>query len=210
VVLLVRGKTRAAIAWLAGAGVQAALTLAIFGRSIARSWWSLLVSPEYAGFLHTERASRMGSLVPMLRSLTPPGWAYVADWAGVALGMGLVLWTIRRMLPGQKGPGLDDRTAWALACLTTLIVSPHLFSYDLALLVLPIALVAETSPDAMEPARVPLVWLFGLTWTAGLRVAFEHLRWPLGALGASWTALPMLMLWRRVPTMARAALTGPA
>jgi hypothetical protein len=84
-------------------------------------------------------------------------------------------------------------------------VTPHLFPYDLALLVLPAALLLEISGTYGETVRGALLALALLTWTSAARIPFESAGWPIRLLAASWTAIPMFVLWREIPT---GALSG--
>jgi hypothetical protein len=201
IVLFLLRRRRALGFWVAGVLAQAALTWCVFGSSIFPGWWRILHSPSYLAFLRTERAFRMASLPALVRSILPARYVDIADIVGGALSAGVLVWTVRRILPksGCAAPP-DERGAWAIACLATLIASPHLFVYDLALLAVPVALVLERNAALSASARRAIVALFVLTWTAGARAAFEHTRWPLTLLAASWTALPMLVLWSEVPT----------
>jgi hypothetical protein len=204
-VLATLGRRRAVGAWLAGALAQAALTLQLFGPSAFRGWWAVLRSPEYVEFLSTVRASRMTSVLPFVRSVLPPGSGTAATVLGGAVSAAVVVATLARLAPRPSG-SIDPRGAWALACLATLIASPHLFGYDLVLLVVPVALWLELQPTLPAGTRHALVAIFLLTWTAAPRAWLEHAPWPLSVLGGTWVVPPLVLVWSRPP--GRGAVTG--
>ncbi len=194
-------KKRALGAWLAGAAAQASLSLGLFGWSGLRGWWGLVRSPEYLA-LRSQKAFQMASVPPLVQWLLPPPWQPLATGVGATLAVALVAGTFFRLWRGQTGGVLDERAAWALACLATVLASPHLFAYDLALVLLPSALMLE-SFGGQRAARGPLIALFLLTWTAPLRVALAAAHWPLSALAVSWAVVPVFFLWKRIPTHLR-------
>ena len=195
-------RKRAIGAWIAGALAQAALTLVVFGPSALQGWRRILQSPEYLVFLRVDRAMRMTSLMPFIDSILPHGIGAVqaAGWLlGAALSLAVVVATVWRSLPGEARGALDERGVWALACLATMLASPHLFYYDMTLLALPVALLAELRTlGAREKGALLAVYL--LTWTAAVRAGLESAAWPLRVVAASWTAIPLFYLWRAVPT----------
>jgi hypothetical protein len=119
----------------------------------------------------------------------------------VALAAAAV-WCVRRPV----ARAVDERVAWALACLTTLVASPHLFYYDLTLAVLPLALFVEAQPELSLRFRRALLAAYVLCWLAPLREAFIDFPWPVNILGASWLPIPLFVLWL---AMARAAAPAP-
>lgn len=202
-VLFVLRRWRALVAWAAVAIATLALTLVVFGTAGIRGWWGILHSAQYLVALRSGRALRMASIVPFFLSLAPDSWSRVADAIGRGVA-GLVL--LATLVRCRKGPGtLDERGVWALASVAALLVTPHLFPYDLALLVLPAALLLEISGAYGEAVRGALLALALLTWTSAVRTPFETAGWPMRLLAASWTAIPMFVLWRAIPT---ASLSG--
>jgi hypothetical protein len=142
----------------------------------------------------------MASVVPLVLSIVPDSMTEVGDVVGKAICVLLAVATIARIAPLRAGTDRDERGVWALACVATLLVTPHLFYYDLTLLVLPAALLLEISGVYSPAARNALLGLTLLTWTGAARVPFESAPWPVRLLAASWTAVPMLFLWREIPT----------
>jgi hypothetical protein len=199
-----RGK--ALEAWATGAVLQVALTLAIFRLPVVKAWWAILHSPEYASFLRGERGVRMSSLMPLLESIVPPGARGIGTLAGAVLAVAIAAAALSRIARASRAGTLDERGAWALAWVTTLLVSPHLFDYDLAMLVLPLALLVELRGERGLSAATKgaLFVIVALGWTVAARAGLWAAPWPLRVLAASWVALPMLYLWREVP-LARSA-----
>ena len=196
-VLFVLRRWRGLAGWAAAALAFCGLTLLLFGPAGVRGWWEILHSPQYLVSLRTGRALRMASVVPLFLSIAPDALAGVADVVGKGLCVVLGLATLARCAPG-RGP-VDERGVWALASFAALLVSPHLFYYDLTLLALPAALLLDLSGAYSRTARGAFLALALLTWTSALRVPFETAPWPVRLLAASWTAIPMLFLWWDVP-----------
>jgi hypothetical protein len=190
-VFAARKKWRALAAWAATAAVTAGLTLAAVGTRGVRAWVELLASAAYVQALHAGRALRMGSVAPLVRSIVPGS---AGEMLGVAASVAIAAAMVARVRRAE-----DERGVWALACLTSLLVTPHLFAYDLALLVLPVGLVLEVRGGLSRAERAALVAFTGLTWTMAARAPLEATVWPVRLLAAAWTAAPMLALWREVP-----------
>jgi hypothetical protein len=197
-VLFVLRRWRALAAWVMGGLVIGSVTLLVFGSEGLRGWWGILHSPQYLVSLRAGRALRMASLVPLVLSIAPDSLSGAADVGAKGLAAALALATLLRCDP-RRGQ-LDERGVWALACVAALLVTPHLFYYDLTLLVLPAALLLEVSGAYSARSRGALVAFTLLTWTSAVRIPFEAAGWPLRLLAASWTAIPMFLLWRDIPT----------
>jgi hypothetical protein len=190
---------RAVAGWVATALGLAGLTVLLFTTDGVRDWLRVLGSPEYLVSLHVGRALRMGSVMPMVLSALPDSMAAVADYAGKVLCVGILGVAARRILRARAEDAVDERGAWALACVTTLLVTPHLFDYDLALVALPAALLLEMGGVYSSAERGAIVALALLTWTAAARGELEGAAWPLRLFSASWAAIPMFVLWRAIP-----------
>jgi hypothetical protein len=202
---LVWGRKRALGVWTASALAQVGLTLALVGEGGVRAWLGILRSPAYLDFLQDKMAYKMTSLAPFFRSLVPAPWGGPARAVGGVLSVALAaaaVWCVRRPV----ARAVDERVAWALACLTTLVASPHLFYYDLTLAVLPLALFVEAQPELSLRFRRALLAAYVLCWLAPLREAFIDFPWPVNILGASWLPIPLFVLWL---AMARAAAPAP-
>jgi hypothetical protein len=210
--VLVLSRRRAFAAWTACALALAGLTVILFGTEGIRGWLAILRSQQYVAALRTTRALRMASVVPLFLSIVPSSYGGAADALGKGVSGAIALLTLGRILPRWAGGArdmrdprtqpIDERGVWALACVATLLVTPHLFCHDLTLLVLPAALLLEISGAYSRVARRALVALALLTLTGGLRIWFEASPWPLRLLAASWAAVPMFLLWREIPTAA--------
>jgi hypothetical protein len=207
VLFLLWGRWRALAVWTASALAQGALTLALVGTGGVRAWIAILRSPAYLDFLQNVMAPKMTSLVPFFHSLVPEGWGEVARGVGLTASAAVVLAALWRIRAGTAqanagGAGaLDERAAWALACLTTLIASPHLFYYDLTLAALPVALFLDVNPELSRTARNALFAVYVLCWLAPVRVAFAHAPWPANVLNASWLPIPLLFLWKEIASV---------
>jgi hypothetical protein len=200
VALLVMGRWRALAAWAAGAAAQVVATFAVFGAPVVAAWAGILRSPEYLWFLRGQRGVRMSSLVPLFESVTPLGARPVAGALGLAASAALVVAAVWRVGRAVTRRALDERAAWALVVVTTLLATPHLFDYDLTLLVLPVALVLEARGGALaRTEKLALAATYVLGWTVAARAGLADLGWPWRALAASWTAVPLLSLWREAP-----------
>ncbi|MCL2450855.1 MAG: DUF2029 domain-containing protein [Polyangiaceae bacterium] len=197
-VFLLFGRARALAAWAFGAAAHVGLTLAIFGGAGVSAWLAILRSHEYLDSLHTELAPKMTSLMPFGYSLAPPGWGTAGRFAGGALSLALVALAAVRCVSAERTSGADERGVWALAVLTTLIASPHLFDYDLALLIVPVALLWSLEPSPSDRARLAIAATYVLCWTVPIRLAFLHAPWPACALAASFVPVPLLVLWREI------------
>jgi hypothetical protein len=205
-VLLLFGRRRALAAWALGAAAYAALTLALFGGSGIAGWLAILRSPEYLDFLQTELAPKMTSLVPFAYSLAPPGWGLAGRVVGGALSLSLVAAAaIRCVAAARSARGADERGVWALASLTTLVASPHLFYYDLTLMILPVALFLAVQPSPSDRARLAITAAYLLCWTAPIRLGLQHAPWPACIVAASFVPLPLIALWREIPVRGRPA-----
>src|SRR5262249_4297733 len=90
------------------------------------------------------------------------GPAVIGLWLALLAATGIVLWRVlggRLDYEGRKFP-----IQFAAIVLATPLVSPHLYTYDLSILVLPLILLALAIPDVGSAAR-PL-------WLAALGVVF--------------------------------------
>jgi hypothetical protein len=74
-----------------------------------------------------------------------PGHPAIASSLSLIL-LGVIVWSLVRLLSGRWEP-TSERFCWQMAGLTmaTLLVSPHLFTYDLTILLLPMAIVLGMS-----------------------------------------------------------------
>ena len=170
VLFVLFGRRRALGAWVCGAALQIALTMWLGGGRGVVAWLGILRSPEYLDFLQNDMAYKMTSLVPVLHSIVPDSLGPAARIVGGVLSAGLLAATFVRLRWGARSGGLDERAAWAMACLATLIATPHCFYYDLTLLVVPVALLMDLQRGlSSRVARNALIAAYVLCWTAPMR-----------------------------------------
>lgn len=207
---LVGRRWRALAAWALTAGLLGSVSLLLVGSDGVLAWFALLVSPLYRDEVQAGQAWRMQSLPALLAAIAPRQLAPPAEALGLLLGLLLVAGLVRRAVRHSRSDRAREAALWGLACLTTLLASPHLGLYDFILLALPALLLVERANQ--RPVRLALLAAFGLTWTLAARYALVSAApWPLTAFGASWTAVPLLWLWlaltrvaERVPRAGRA------
>jgi hypothetical protein len=132
------------------------------------------VAGSEAGYsISTSQLRRMVSLRALLANLLGSG--QVAQTLTLALSVALLIWA------GRKGRKLAARQQFALAVGFSVLVSYHLFVYDLALLLIPLAAALELalktdSRNAQAAVLIPLIAV------------------PLGVLWRPfWIALPVLV-----------------
>ncbi len=183
-----------------------AMSLALFALSLHgagtrgfAAWRALLASATYHDFIVGEIGWKMQSLPALARMLVPASVHALAGAMGTAVGIVLAVRVLADAWNARRGDRADDELSWwAMACLATLVASPHLFLYDLVLAAFPCA-VALWRGDAAT--RVIVAALLVVSWTGALRgVAFAMQPWPLRALGGGWSAVPLVVLmfhWRR-------------
>lgn len=190
---LVLRRPRALAGWLVVAGALASLSWWLVGWAGVADWIALVRSPLYDVGVQAEQAWKMQSWPSLLRAIMPGGFGPAAERLGLVPGILMGLEVLR--LAARRGAAAaGERELWALACLTVPLVTPHFVAYDLLLVIVPIAILLTRRCD--RPIRLALAALFLLTWTSPLRhVLAGPLALPLSALGASWSALPLLALW---------------
>jgi hypothetical protein len=195
-------RPRALVGWTATAGALGAVSALLVGPEGIHRWVVLLASPFYREAVQVEQAWKMSSLSALVSAGAPAGFARPAEALGLLLGgplVGAVVWWALRHRWGQAGgrqaaSGDHEVLVWGLACLTTVLASPHLVVYDLVLLALPALLLLEHR--AGREVRLALLTVFLLTWTLPVRhLLAGQLPWPTSLVGAAWTAVPVFVLW---------------
>jgi hypothetical protein len=187
-------RRRALLGWALTAGLLGTASLLLVGPGGIRTWLALPVSPAYQESIQAGQAWKMQTISALLTAGAPPQFASLAEALGLVLGIVLVAAFVRQALRCRWEGGSDEAPLWGLACLTTLLASPHLALYDLVLLIFPALLLVERRNE--RGVRLALVAIIPLTWTLPARhLLVGSLPWPLPALGASWTAIPVLVLW---------------
>jgi len=133
---------RALAGFLAMAGVLGLVSAAVVG------WHSLWGYPHYVWFV--ERTMGHGAIVPSdmpnLRGFLAALFTgriprLLLDGITVLLSLGLVMFGAFHYKPGLAGERFD--LAFSLCVVVVVLVSYHAFAYDLCLLLLPVALVAN-------------------------------------------------------------------
>jgi hypothetical protein len=207
-VFLVLRRWRAALSFVAVASGAAVASLAVAGPRGLAAWLALLQSPAYLDGIRLDRGWKMHGIVSLAASTVPPGARAIGEALGAAIALILLAITCARIAHDAGAPpsngareehdaraASSERSTWAMAALAALLCAPHVFVYDLLLLIVPAALLARRGLGTRD--RVALAAIFALTWTASARATLAaRLPWPATLLGASWTALPMWALWR--------------
>jgi hypothetical protein len=111
---------------------------------------------------------------------------------GLAVAAVVGVLAVRHAVKAQS-----QKHAWALLVVSALLVSPHLFAYDLALLLLPALLLlgerwSRTTVRAIVATSV-MVWLSPLRGQL-----FGASPWPGSILAAPLAVIPLVFLWREI------------
>ncbi len=199
-VLLVQRRWSALAAWAAAALGVVGLSLAAAGPQGVVDWLDALTSDRYHEVVQVGQSWMMHGIPSALVSLVPPAWGSVAQALGLALGAVLV---VALLLVARRGPSAAVSAVWALVALTTGLVTPHVLSYDLVL-VLP-AVLHLLQPPSTRTTRLSVLAAYLLTWTAWPRHELGTAVPWLGWIGVSWAAIPLLLLWRESYAEVRAA-----
>jgi alpha-1,2-mannosyltransferase len=192
--LLLQRRWRAFGAWIGVAAAMTLISVALVGPDGVRAYLHLLISPLYSQGIAGPLAWKMDSLLPLVRGLLPPHVGSLTPLVTALILVPVVVAFIR--LAHRQA---DDKRAfillYGLTILLTAVASPHLFVYDCAILVIPVAVLLDESP--VRPAvSLSLLAIYALTWSAALRhTTLGAAPWPVSALAASWTAIPILVLF---------------
>lgn len=190
--LVVRSRWRAVAGVVASASALGALGLLLHGLDGYRAWVAILRSQTYLLGTRQASLSKMHSIVASIEALLPPGRASIAWWVGHAI-MAIVAAATLRVARRMRSP----RHVWSLLVVATVLVSPHLFTYDLSLLLVPaLLLLGERWSRAMTRAALAVA---ALTWLSPARAQLvAGLGWPASILAGSWTPIPLAFLWREI------------
>lgn len=190
-VLLVQRRWSALAAWAVAAAGVVGLSLAAAGTEGVEDWIAALTSDRYREVVQVGQAWMMHGIPSALVALVPSSWASAAQLVGLALGALLVaamLMVVRRARDAPVG------AVWALVALTTVLVTPHVLSYDL-MLAIP-AVLHLLGPPSTRTTRLSVLAVYLLTWTAWPRHELGNAVPWLAFVGVAWTAVPLLLLWR--------------
>ncbi len=181
----IAGMGATAVAW-------AAIGLAKYGIEGFRAWTWILRSPEYLEQIRRGRIWKMHSIVAFVEGMTPDTLERGARIVGFGLSAVLALATVFVALRTRS-----QRHAWALLAIAAVLVSPHLFSYDLALLTVSMfLLLGERWSPALRRAALANAMLL---WMSAPRARmFGDYAWPISMLSASITAPAMYFVWKAV------------
>jgi hypothetical protein len=194
-VLLVQGRWKALGAFVATGIGLTALSVAAVGATVTRTSLLLPFGDQYQQGVQLDQAWQMQGVTALLTTLLPGTWASVGQLLGSVLAATLVL-TLLVRVARHRGDRSGDPQLWALVAVVTVLASPHVLDYDLVVL-FPAVLVALAHRGDVV-TRLALFALFVITWTIPIRHGLATLvPWPLTALGAAWSAVPLAFLaWR--------------
>lgn len=196
--LAIAHRPKALAAFGAGALLLVLLTLVVFGPAVFAQWWSALRSPTYETAI-VEQSYKMFSWQAFWRLLlganpisSALGWTCaLLTFAGLCL-----LW--RRARSGDSD-GLA--LCYAITICGTIVMAPHLFVYDLALLVLPGLVVADRlrrQPSGLRRERLGLCFVLAIIYVGA--IFWEQ---------AQWTRLQFLVPLLTLAMLLAARLTVP-
>lgn len=143
-----------------------------------------------AGQFPLVRMSSVFAFARYSQAATP--WALAAHLFALAVGIGVILWGVRRKLP--------ERELWAGAVFAGLLVSPYAYDYDLVLLALAGALVlpmmCHTASNSVLAGLLVSCWLAALNFPLMLAQIFYwgYLAGPHGAVMLHSFSAPFLFL----------------
>jgi alpha-1,2-mannosyltransferase len=133
---LATGQWRLLMGLMVGAGGELALSLALVGPDVMRQYLALLVTlakhPELVQFYPAESHSLRG-LVQLLLPWSP----LVTATTAIAIPLGT--WLAVRVWRAHA----DFRPRWAALAMASLVASPHVLTYDLILLAVPLVLLLD-------------------------------------------------------------------
>jgi len=196
-ILVWKRRLRALAGLALGTGILMSLSWLLVGWQGLLSYGRLLVSAFTWGnayALHPQRMHTWRGFLHLLLGTDDPAQVQIWWLVGVAMAIGLLLWAWRRPWDARS-PRFDLQ--WSFLVLVTLFTSPHLYSHDLSLLVVPGALVARYL--AAQPSRglrhrllallLPLGYLMPvatLLWAIRLRLQFSVLFYMLAIFILLW------------------------
>lgn len=190
-VLLVQRRWSAVAAWAAAALGLVLASAAVAGVGGQTAWLEALRSSRYHEVVQVGQSWMMHGVPSALVSLVPASWGEAAQLVGVLLGAVLV---VALLVAVRRSAQASVMTVWSLVALTTVLLTPHVLSYDLVLLIPAFLHLARRG--GTRTTRLSLLALYVLTWTAWPRhelgAAMPWLAWA----GVSWAVIPLLLLWR--------------
>ncbi|PYR77701.1 MAG: hypothetical protein DMF87_15535 [Acidobacteria bacterium] len=178
-----------------GAGLQALAVLATFDASVFGAYARMLQRLPAIGGLLEPKPYNMHSIRALTQMLPP-----AADWVVWSV-LAVIVIAATRIVWRSNTP---MRMRFGTLVLASILVDPHLTTYDVAVLVLPVAwiggLLLERGIDA--------VWFWQLVFWISVALLVPTARWvPIQASAVLMTALFAGTIWRAYPQIARAAAT---
>ena len=195
-ILLAAGQWRLVAGLILGAGSEIALDLALAGPDVMRQYLATLLAlarqPELVQFYPAESHSLRG----FVRLLVP--WSPLVNATGV-VALPLAAWIGARIWRTHR----DFRPRWAALVLASLVASPHVLTYDLVLLAVPIVMLVDWWLDlgARRPSGVSgwgLTLLYFGAWPGTFIARLYHVQ--LSTVGMVW----LLWLLAQAPREDRA------
>ena len=188
IIFVASRRWRALAAYGLTASVLAAVSIALVGVDGARGWLRIVLSADLEGGIVANQSARMHSLKSFL-DLLLPATSGLPLALTLAAGAALVVPLFRTWRSaGSWGQGIEAR--WAFTSIVAVLIDPHIFDYDLSVLVLSGILVGWSLSGARW-------WLLAFDVLAFLRAPV-----PVGAVYLQPT-VPVLCfaafwLWRHV------------
>lgn len=186
--LLIERRFRAILGALISASASISLTGSV---AMFRAWLGILQSPGYLEGTRRGHIWKMQSSVATIEGLFPPSLDAIARPIGFVVA-GVI--GIATLIHAHRAR--EPRRAWALLVVGSILVSPHLFGYDLALLLIPAVLLLG---DRWERSTVrAIIAIDLLLWFGIERSAFAARPFPLSMLAAPLAPIAMLVVWRDI------------
>jgi Glycosyltransferase family 87 len=180
IVLLAAGEWRILVGLGMGALAETAISLAFSGMATMVQYVSTLMSLARDPSLVQIHPQELHSWRGLFQLVAPEPWAGALTLAGTVatIGIAALIW--------RRTP--DWRPRWSAITITAVLTSPHLLTYDLLLLALPLLLVADWMIERHQP--VP-----GGVWIGLLLVYFSALLSPFVALVTHLQVSTLAMAW---------------
>ena len=189
-VLLAQRRWRGLACWCASASGLLVLSLVVVGPDVLRDWVTMLRADRYQDVIQSGQSWMMQGVPSLLAAISPTQLAGPAQAVGYLISAALVAALV---LVAWRAPHAV-LPVWTLACLTTVVASPHLLGYDL-IVALPALLYLLDRHDVRR-VRLWLVVLVALSWSSLPRHRWAGgASWPWVAVAASWCTVPLLVLW---------------
>lgn len=193
-VLLVTHNYRALAGFVAVCASLLGISIGLVGLEGLYRWVEALSSPLYLEQVQHGQAWKMVGLPSLLQGLLPQAageWmAPILATLALPIGAGILLLRLYKVRKLE----VATQAIWISTLATTAVFSPHLATYDALLFVPVIVYLMEHRPSPV--LRVSTVAAVGLLWILPLLyMASVQLPWPLSIIDASWSAIPLALIW---------------